>query len=326
MTGSGGGATRRVVRRVSEAESGRTLAAVLGDALAAAAGEDVPRSRVRAMIATGAVQVDGRPLRVAARPLRSGQRVETIARLDELRPPTRSTDRPFRLGPEAVLYRDRWLIAVAKPAGLPAHATADPARASLAGHVQRLLATSGATVAVHQRLDRDTSGVVVFGLAPEANAGLSRAFAGRAAEKTYLALTARPVPLPPREIVVDAPLADGGPARRPVRVDGVGARPAETCVVVREVLADALLVEARPRTGRKHQVRVHLAHAGMPVLGDPVYGKGTSGAAGAAPRLMLHASRLALAHPVTGRPLVVDCPIPPDFGAVLERLRAARRR
>ena len=306
---------------MSETESGRTLADVLADALTATTGEVVPRSRVRAMIAAGAVHVDGRPLRVAARPLRAGQRVETIARLDALRPPTRSTDRPFRLGPESVLYRDRWLIAVAKPAGLPTHPTVDPARASLTGHVQRLAAAAGATVAVHQRLDRDTSGVVLFGLDPEANAGLARAFAGRRAEKTYLALTARPLRLPPREIVVDAPLAADGPASRPVRVGGDDARPAETRVAVREVLGDALLVEARPSTGRKHQVRVHLAHAGLPVLGDAIYGR-----AGTGPRLMLHASRLALAHPVSGRPLVIDCPLPSDFAGLLQRLRAARRR
>ena len=306
---------------MSEAESGRTLADVLGDALAAATGEGVPRSRVRAMIAAGAVHVNGRPLRVAARPLRVGQRVETLARLDDLRPPTRSTDRPFRLGPESVLYRDRWLVAIAKPAGLPTHSTVDPHRASLAGHVQRLVAAGGETVAVHQRLDRDTSGVVLFGLAAEANAGLARAFAGRDAEKTYLALTVRPSALPPRELAVDAPLAAGGPARRPVRVGGDGALPAHTRVTVREVLGDALLVEARPRTGRKHQVRAHLAHAGLPVLGDAVYG-----AAGTAPRLMLHASRLALAHPVTGRPLVIDCPLPSDFARFLEGLRSAGRR
>ena len=184
--------------------------------------------------------------------------------------------------------------------------------------MQRLVDAAGETVAVHQRLDRDTSGVVLFGLAAEANAGLARAFAGRDAEKTYLALTVRPSALPPRELALDAPLAAGGPARRPVRVGGDGALPAHTRVTVREVLGDALLVEARPRTGRKHQVRAHLAHAGLPVLGDAVYG-----AAGTAPRLMLHASRLALAHPVTGRPLVIDCPLPSDFARFLEGLRSA---
>jgi 23S rRNA-/tRNA-specific pseudouridylate synthase len=74
-------------------------------------------------------------------------------------------------------------------------------------------------------------------------------------------------------------------------------------------------------TGRKHQVRAHLAHAGMPILGDPVYGS----AGGRAPRLMLHARRLALPHPLTREPLVIASPLPADFAAVLERLRAGRR-
>jgi 23S rRNA-/tRNA-specific pseudouridylate synthase len=90
---------------------------------------------------------------------------------------------------------------------------------------------------------------------------------------------------------------------------------------VREVLADALLVEARPLTGRKHQVRVHLAHAGMPILGDSVYGD----AGGRAPRLMLHARRLALSHPLTGQPLAIESPLPADFESVLARLRSGER-
>jgi len=140
---------------VGAGEAGRTLADLLGEALAAA-GVDVSRARVRAMIAAGAVHVDGRPFRVAARPLRTGQRVEALARLGALRPPTRATDRPFRLDPPSILYRDRWLLAVAKPPGLPTHATVDPGRASLVGHVERVLAAEGAppAVAVHHRLDR----------------------------------------------------------------------------------------------------------------------------------------------------------------------------
>jgi 23S rRNA pseudouridine1911/1915/1917 synthase len=317
-----GGATRRIVRRVAPRDAGRTLADLLGDALASSDGARAPRSRVRAMIAAGAVRVDGRPLRVAARPLRVGQRIEALARLDALRPRAEATDRAFRLGAESVLYRDRWLIAVAKPAGLPTHPTADPARASLVAHVERLLAAEGAPcrVAVHQRLDRDTSGVVLFGLDAEANAGLHRAFAGRDAKKTYLAITARPAALPSGELRVDTPIAAGGPPNRPVRVGGEGARPALTDVAVREVMADALLVEARPRTGRRHQVRVHLALAGFPILGDSLYGRGR-----AAPRPMLHAARLALAHPVSGRPLVIVCPLPDDFARLLGRLRAPRR-
>jgi len=141
-------------------------------------------------------------------------------------------------------------------------------------------------------------------------------------EKTYVALTVRPAILPRRGLRVSAPLSFPGPggARR-VAAGGERGKLADTEVVVREVMADALLVEARPLTGRKHQVRAHLAHAGMPILGDPVYGD----AGGRAPRLMLHARRLVLRHPLTGQPLAIESPLPADFEAVLARLRSAGR-
>jgi 23S rRNA pseudouridine1911/1915/1917 synthase len=307
---------------VTGEEAGRSLAELLGAALAPVVGREVPRSRLRAMIVAGAVRVDGRVVRAGARPLRRGQTLEALARVRALRPPSESTDRPFELTPAAILYRDEWLVAVAKPAGLPTHPTADRSRPSLVGHVERYLAGRGGphAVAVHQRLDRDTSGVVLFATAAAANAGLARAFASREVEKVYLALTARPDPPPPPAFAVDAALDEGGPARRPVRAVGEGARPARTEVVIREWLPGALLVEARPRTGRRHQVRVHLAHAGLPILGDALYGD-----AGAAPRLMLHAARLVLTHPVKGGVLAIECPLPPDFSALVSRLRAAGR-
>src|SRR5205823_1132048 len=95
-------------------------------------------------------------------------------------------------------------------------------------------------------------------------------------------------------------------------------RPAVTDFAVREVLPGGLIVEARPRTGRKHQVRIHLARASLPILGDPVYG---GIAAHRAPRLMLHAARLALRHPLTGAPWSVTSPRPADFAAAEARLR-----
>jgi len=247
--------------------------------------------------------------------------VEAVVRPELLRPRATASDRPFHLTSRAVLFRDGALLAVDKPPGLPTHATADPSRPSLVGHVERFLLEMGAGtyIAVHQRLDRDTSGVVLFAIDPRANEGLSRAFSGRGVEKTYVALTARPAIVPRRGLRVSVPLSAPGPGGgRRVSVGGEGALPAETEIAVLEVLADALLVEARPRTGRKHQVRAHLAQAGMPILGDAVYG----GAGGRAPRLMLHARRLALPHPLTGQPLMIESPLPADFEAVLAWLRS----
>jgi 23S rRNA pseudouridine1911/1915/1917 synthase len=305
----------RLIRRVAVREAGRRLVDILREWLRERLSDEVPMARVRALVASGGVRVDGDVVRAPGRPLRRGEHVEALLDPEQLRARARLVDRPFELTADRVLFLDEALIAVDKPPGLPTHATADPSRPSLVGHVERFLESRSvrATLAVHQRLDRDTSGVVVFGLDPRANEGLARAFAERLAEKRYLALTATPrEPLPPRLRVTAAigPPTAGQPS---VRVGGPGARAAVTEVIVREDLDGALLVEARPLTGRRHQVRVHLAHAGVPILGDELYGRADP----RVPRLMLHAWRLGLKHPTTGEPLRLEAPIPSDFAALL---------
>lgn len=316
---------RRLVLVVAPRAEGGRLVDLLADWLPTKLARPVPRSRVRAMIAAGAVRVGGVVERNPGRAVRTGQRVFALVRPSALVARGVRSDQPFRLGRDAVVHRDEALIVVSKPPGLPTHATADPHRPHLVGHVQRLLESEGRApyVAVHQRLDRDTSGLVLFALDRAANAELARAFEERLVEKVYLALTARPGVLPPARFRVVAPLAttEGGRRARP---GGPGALPAETDVVLREVLPRALLVEARPKTGRKHQVRAHLAYAGLPILGDATYGPADPPAhAVPAPRLMLHAWRLSLPHPISGRSLVCESPPPEDFQATL---RAARRR
>jgi 23S rRNA pseudouridine1911/1915/1917 synthase len=316
--GASEGGPRRLDLRVSPADAGARLADALARWVSAALGRPVPRARVRALVVAGQVRVDGAVLRVPGRPLRAGQRVQAVVRPDLLLPRAERTDRPFSLTERAVLYRDVALLAVDKPPGLPTHATADPSRPSLVAHVERYLRELGqaAYVGVHQRLDRDTSGVVLFAIDARANAGLARAFAEGRVEKTYLALVARPAVVPRGRVVVRRPVGPGGGKASTPREEA--GKAAETEIVVREVLADALLVEARPRTGRRHQVRVHLAHAGMPILGDAVHGD----AGPRAPRPMLHAHRLALPHPLTGEPLAIASPLPEDFASLLVRLRA----
>ncbi len=308
------------MRRVGRAEDGLSLSVLLQDWLASRLGGPVPRSRVRALILAGEARVDAVPLRAPGRPLRAGQRIEARLRPDLLLPRRELTDRPFRLTNSSILFRDRTLLVVSKPAGLPTHATADPGRPHLVRHVQELLAREGKRpyVAVHQRLDRDTSGIVLFAIDPAANAGLTRSFESREIEKSYLALTTRPPCAVPDRQQIEAPLARTGSARA-TGVGGRGAREALTEVLVRERLPAALLVEARPHGGRRHQVRAHLAHAGLPVLGDEIYGaaRGRS----FVPRLMLHAWRLRLAHPLSGRVLDLESPLPEDFRRALEGLR-----
>ena len=312
---------RRLQRRAGAAEAGQRLVDALQGWLASELGQPVPMARVRALVSAGGVRVDGAVVRAPGRPLRRGEYVQALVEPERLQARARVLDRPFTLSAARVLFDDGIVLAVDKPPGLPTHATADPTRASLAGHVLRYLRARGTPVtpAVHQRLDRDTSGIVLFGIDARANAGLAKAFAGRLAAKTYLAITVSPERRPPERFRIEAALGAAADGREGVRIGGKGAQAAETEVLVREVLEGALLVAARPRSGRRHQLRAHLAHAGLPILGDAVYG----GLHADVPRLMLHAWRLALPHPITGRPLLIESPIPADFAEVLAALRRA---
>lgn len=311
---------------MSAAEAGRPLIDLLAEWVPEVAGAPVSRARLRALVVAGAVRVQGLSERTPGRRLGAGTRVDAFLRVGALRAPTTRTDRRFVLGPAAILYRDPWLIAVDKPPGLPTHPTADPRRRSLVDAVRDHLA-SGAEppyLAVHQRLDRDTSGVVLFATDAAANAGLARAFSGGGeAEKTYAALTAPGRSTLGTRLGIDEPLATTPTGR--VRVGGAGARPARTAVVIRERFSGMWLVEARPSGGRKHQIRLHLAWAGMPVLGDPLYGTEVLAGLPRAPRLMLHAVRLELPHPVTGRRLLLESPLPADFERMVQAARRTGR-
>jgi 23S rRNA-/tRNA-specific pseudouridylate synthase len=178
---------------------------------------------------------------------------------------------------------------------------------------------------VHQRLDRDTSGIVLFTKHAAANRSLADSFARGSVRKTYRALTRRPRKLPPPSWTVETRLGTVGKGR--VASVTTGGVPAHTELARLEVYPAGLLVEARPLTGRKHQIRVHLAEAGLPILGDTAYGGsgGSTEGGGRAGRAMLHAARLVFPHPRSGQDVVIECPDPPDFAAMLERLRGNRR-
>jgi RluA family pseudouridine synthase len=316
---------RRFHHRVLAAENGRRLDEWAREWLSRALGRAVARSEVRRWVMAGAVRLEGAPPRHPAAALVAGRRIEVRIRAEAAGPRARTT--PPRIDASNILFEDAWLVAVDKPAGLPTHATADPRRPHLVGLLTGLLAKranpggadAGPRLGVHQRLDRDTSGVILFSKNPSANPGLARQFAERTVRKTYHALTARPEVLPPPRWTATG--------RLPREGRGPGAE-AVTELVLVECFASGLLVEARPRTGRKHQIRLHLAAAGLPVLGDDRHGPPRARAprdrAGGGGRLMLHAGRLELLHPVTGEPLVIESPWPPDFCRMVEALRSPR--
>jgi 23S rRNA (cytosine1962-C5)-methyltransferase len=211
-----------------------------------------------------------------------------------------------------VLHQDDDIVVVNKPAGLPTHA-ADP-RDPYPGDALRIVqAQLGlAYLGMHQRLDADTSGVLLFSARPEANRSLSNAFESRNVSKVYVALVRGQ--LQRAEGVVDAPLAREREGRyrvtSPTDPRAMSARTRYR--VVRTIGRDnraASLIEVMPETGRTHQIRVHLAHLGHPVIGDVLYGREHT----PAPRLFLHAHRLTLPHPITGDAVSFTAPLPEAF-------------
>jgi tRNA pseudouridine32 synthase / 23S rRNA pseudouridine746 synthase len=208
--------------------------------------------------------------------------------------------------PDLIVHEDDRLIALDKPPGLASAPAASPDEPSLQALVTAYL---GRRALIVHRLDRHTSGVIVFAKDADEHRRLSGLFEAHEVEKTYLAVVLGHLDPPSGEI--DRPLRAFGSGR--VGVDPRG-KPARTRYAVTERLRDADLVELVPESGRRHQLRVHCFALGHPILGDPRYGSPRP--VGGAARLMLHATRLALPDRVGGR-LVIEAAPGSDFDAIL---------
>jgi 23S rRNA pseudouridine1911/1915/1917 synthase len=283
------------------------------------------RTLLSTWIESGAVQVQGRSLRGRDKVL-GGEQVRIEAHLPA----------ETRIGPEsiplAVVFEDRSLLIINKPAGLVVHPGAGNARHTLQNALLALdpkLALVPRAGLVH-RLDKDTSGLLVVARTPEAHTALAAAMAAREITREYLAVCAGVMTAGG---TVEEPIGRHRTqrTRMAVRADG---RPAVTHYrVVRRFRAHTL-VRVRLETGRTHQIRVHLAHIGFPVVGDPEYGGRRRIAAGctptlaaelrAFPRQALHAARLSLRHPRSGRELTWEAPMPADMTRLLAALEADR--
>ncbi len=295
------------------------------------------RRQARAAIEKGQVEVDGQRVREPGTLLAPGASVAFDPNRKAL-----SRARPAI----PLLFEDESVLVVDKPAGLlsvPSGPGADLEETAFR-HVRDYVARANPKrpyVGLVHRIDRDTSGALVFAKSPESRQALIGLFSRHEIERRYAALVAGS---PTQDAgVVDAPIRDayeGG--RRAVAKGGEPSQPARTRFRVVERFPEAALLEVELETGRQHQVRIHLAHIGLPVLGDSRYGREpgarpggpkTAGPKTKGPqtkarlhRQMLHAQKLAFVHPLTGRKIEVLSPLPADFQEALANLRAGSRK
>jgi len=344
---------------VDSREAGQTLAAVLK------ARFGLSWSQAKRLVERRHVKVGGQVETDVARRLRAGKRVELAAgtverketgdrRQETAKPktqpkPSRSRE-PKRSGGERaaptprfptpegleIVYADDALVVADKPAGLTtmrhreeAAEFGDRGRRFLPKTLADLLpgllgAPNRPVIAVH-RIDRDTSGLVVFARTRDAAEALTKQFRKHTVDRRYLALT-RGVPKAGR--IESTLVRDRGDGRRgSAPKSSPDGKRAVTRVKVLEQWGNFALVECRLETGRTHQVRIHLGEAGAPLCGETVYDRPMNGKplpdGSGAPRPMLHAARLGFAHPESGEAMAWDAPPPEDFAEVLAMLRDA---
>ena len=270
------------------------------------------RNRLQHWLRSGHVRVDGarcEPRRIVT----GGETVEVAPP----RAPQAGAPAAQRM-PLTIVFEDRDLIVIDKPAGLVVHPGAGvPDRTllnALLAHAPELaLVPRGGIV---HRLDKDTSGLLVVARNVSAQAALAEQLAARTVRRTYFALVHGD---PPASGLIDAPVGRDVRSRTRMAVTRRG-KEARTRYRVLERFGRAALLECRLDTGRTHQIRVHLQHVRHPLIGEPVYRRGTRQAL-ALPRQALHAAELELVHPRTGKTMRWQSPLPPDMAALLERLR-----
>ena len=275
------------------------------------------RSRVERLIRDGRATVDG------ATETKSGRKVspENKASLD-VPSPVALEAAPEDL-PLEILYEDAHLAVINKPCGMVVHPAAGNESGTLVNallhHLDGLSGIGGTLrPGIVHRLDKDTSGLLLVAKDDTAHLALSEALKAREINKTYKAVVAGGFKMP--EGAIEAPIARHPNDRKRMAVVKDG-RWARTEYRVVRALRGATLLEVDLITGRTHQIRVHMAHIGHPLLGDPVYGGKKPGAM----RLMLHAWRIAFIHPVTGEPMGFEAPEPAEFAKEVEKLEQFSR-
>ena len=280
------------------------------------------RARIQGWIRAGAATLDGAALRAKDR-VAGGERIDIACTIET---EGRSAAQP---GPLAVIYHDPDLLVLDKPPGLVVHPGAGNRDGTL---LNRLLAYDPGLRSVPRaglvhRLDKNTSGLMLVARSLHAHTGLVAQIKARRVERVYEAVV---IGSPPSRATVDAPIGRDRMRRTRMAVAPKGKHAVTHYRVVERYRRHARL-EVALETGRTHQIRVHLAHAGHPIVGDATYGAHRTGTRAADapntpsafPRQALHARRLSLGHPVSGRALSFESMLPPDMQGLVDALRAA---
>jgi 23S rRNA pseudouridine1911/1915/1917 synthase len=275
---------------------------------------DMSRAQAQRLIEEGLVSSAEGVRRKSGEKLAGGEQLRVV-----VPPPVAAEPQPEDVA-LSILFEDAHLLVVDKPAGMPVHP--GPGHAgntlvnALLAHCPDLPGIGGVQrPGIVHRLDKDTSGLIVVAKDERAHAGLSAQFKDRSMHKTYLALVEGRVQ--PPEAMIDAPIGRDTNNRRRMTIDGAAAREAQTSYRTLASYDGYTLVEATLHTGRTHQIRVHFASLGHPLAGDVLYGSKSSKLF---PRQFLHAHTLAFKHPVDGRELNFEAPLPEDLTSALERL------
>lgn len=284
----------------------------------------VSRGTMRRLIEQGHIRVNGKIVKPMHTP-RAGEEVTIV--FPEARP---AEAQPEEI-PLDILFEDKSLLVVNKPAGLVVHPAAGHEEHTLVNallhHCKGSLSGIGgvARPGIVHRIDKETSGCLVVAKNDETHLALSQQFAGRTVKKFYDAIVIGVMPRDDGEIHAAIARHPTHRKRMAVHDDGDG-RAAHTSYRVLKRFTHATLVEAEIHTGRTHQIRVHFQHLGFPLLGDETYGakpnkRFTEETGLTAPRVMLHARRLSFTHPRTGKVVKFEAPLPSDFQSLLKMLK-----
>jgi 23S rRNA pseudouridine1911/1915/1917 synthase len=276
---------------------------------------EMSRAQAQRLIDEGQVSIDDTVRHKAGEKLWGGETLHVVVPA-----PTAAEPQPEDIE-LSILFEDEHLLVVDKPAGMPVHPGPGHSGKTLVNallaHCPDLPGIGGVQrPGIVHRLDKDTSGLMVVAKDERAHAGLSAQFKDREMHKTYVALVEGNVR--PAEAMIDAPIGRDTNNRRRMSIDGAAAREAQTSYRTLAVYDGLTLVEATLHTGRTHQIRVHFASLGHPVTGDTLYGKASK----LVSRQFLHAKRLGFKHPVDGRELSFEAPLPEDLASALDRIKS----